>query len=159
MGKSLFVAIDETTDALGRPMFVVLAGPLDGEFLERPYLIDLVNMGQTNYCSLQQCFNSALFNLLGKDLNYELVRLFNTDGASYCIKGGRSLKELYPNLIHCLCLCHALNRVAELVRYSYPIVDKLISEVKKIFTKCAHRKAEFAAFCQVPLPPKPILTR
>ena len=159
IGKYLFVSMDEVTDSLGRPMCVVLAGPLDGDFLERPYLIDMVNLGTTNNLTVQQCINSALFKLLGGDLDYEKVRLFLTDGATYCVKAGKGLKELYPNIIHCLCLAHGLNRVAELVRYSFPKVDRFVSEVKKIFIKCARRKAEFAASCQIPLPPEPVLTR
>ena len=159
VGKFLFISMDETTDSLGRPICVVLAGPLDGDFLGRPYLIDLVNLGTTNNITVQQCINSGLFKLLGEDLEYEKVRLFLTDGAAYCVKAGKGLKELYPNIIHCLCLAHGLNRVAELVRYSFPKVDKLIAEVKKVFVKCARRRAEFTASCKVPLPPEPVITR
>ncbi len=102
VGRFLFVAIDESPGSLGRPMCMVLAGPLYGEFLERPYLIDLVNLGATNNKTVQQFDNSALFKLLSDDLNYKLVRLFNTDGAPYCVKAVKSLKALYPNMIHCL---------------------------------------------------------
>lgn len=159
MGKSLFVSINETTDRLGRPMCMVLAGPLDGDFLDRPYLIDLVNLGAANNQTVQQSVNSALFKVLGGKLSYERIRLFLTDGAAYCVKAGKGLMELYPNLIHCLCLAHGLNRVAEMVRYEFSKVDKLIAEVKKIFIKCARRRAEFTASCQIPLPPEPVLTR
>ena len=158
-GKSIFISLDETTDSMGRPMCAVLAGPLDGEFLGRPFLIDLIDLGSTNNQTVQQCVNTALFKLLGDELNYDKVRLFLMDGAAYCIKAGKSLTALYPNLIHCLCLAHGMNRVAELVRYNFPKVDLLIAEVKKIFIKCAHRRADFATTCQVPLPPKPVLTR
>lgn len=137
----------------------VLAGPLDGDFLERPYLIDFINLGAANNQTVQQCVNTALFKVLGGDLSYDKIRLFLTDGATYCVKAGKGLSQLYPNLIHCLCLAHGLNRVAELVRYEYPKVDKLIAEVKKIFVKCARRKADFTASCQIPLPPEPVLTR
>lgn len=159
VNKSIFVSIDETTDASGRAMCIVLAGPLDGEFLKRPFMIDLVNLGDTNNRTVQQCVNSALLRLLGDDLDYNSIKLFLTDGAAYCVKAGRGRASMYPNLTHCLCLAHGLNRVAELVRYNYPNVDKLISEIKKIFVKCGRRKSEFTAACKIPLPPEPILTR
>ena len=93
------------------------------------------------------------------DLEYDNVRLFLTDGAAYCLKGGRGLVSLFPNLVHVTCLAHALNRVAELARTTYPKVNLLISEVKKIFVKSGNRKREFAASCQIPLPPEPVVTR
>ena len=96
--------------------------------------------------------------MFGGDLDYEKVLLFLKDGAAYCVKAGKYLKELYPNLLHCLCLAHGLNSVAELVRYSFSKVDKLIGKIKKIFVKCARRRAEFAASCQVPLRPELVLT-
>ncbi len=144
---------------MGRPVCIVLAGPLDSTYLERPYLIDVVNLGATNNRTVQQCINSSLFQLFGGNLVYDKVLLFLTDGAAYCVKAGKGLKEMYPNLIHCLCLTHGLNCVAELVRYSFPKVDNLIAEVKKVFVKCACCKLEFAASCQVPLRPEPILAR
>jgi len=159
VNKSIFLSIDETTDSLGRPICVVLAGPLDGQFLERPFLINLVNIDSTNNQTVQQCVNSSLFKLLGEKLNYKKIRLFVTDGVAYCIKAGQGLASVYPNLIHCTCLAHGLNRVAELVRYSFPKVDQLIAEVKKVFVKCARRRADFSATCQIPLPPEPVLTR
>ena len=109
--------------------------------------------------TVQQCVNSALFKVFGGDLDYEKVLLFLTYAAAYCVKAGKCLKELYPNILHCLCLAHGLNSVAELVRYSFPKMDKLIGEIKKIFVKCARHRAKFAASCQVPLPPEPVLTQ
>lgn len=159
MGKPLFLIVDETTDCMGRAMCAILVGPLDGTFLERPYLIDLADIKSTNNQSVQQFVNSALFKFFGDDLKYDDFWLFLTDAAAYCLKAGTGLKALFPNLMHCTCLCHALNRVAEKVRYEFPKVDKLIAETKKIFVKSPRRRAEFAAECQVPLPPEPVLTR
>lgn len=157
--KSLFVAIDETTDQTGRAMCIVLAGPLDGQFLDRPYLIDVVDAMAANNKTIQQIVISALFNLFGNNLDYGEVRLFLTDGAAYCVKAGVGLKSIFPNLIHTTCLAHGLHRVAELARSCHPKVDKLISDVKKIFVKSARRRALFKASCEAPLPPEPIITR
>ena len=155
--QHLFISMDESTDSVGRPICIVLAGPLDGEYLGRPYLIDLINLGSTNNRTVQQCVNSALFKLFGAELDYEKINLFVTDAAPYCVKAGHGLGTLYPNLIHVTCLEHGLNRVAELARDTYPKIDKLIGEVKKIFVKCTRRRVEFATACQIPLPPEPVL--
>ena len=92
-------------------------------------MINFVNLGTTNNVTVQQCMNSALFKVFRGDLEYEKVLLFLTDGAAYCVKAGKCLKELYPNVLHCLCLAHGLNRVAELMRYSLLKVDKLIGKI------------------------------
>ncbi|TRY74524.1 hypothetical protein TCAL_09207, partial [Tigriopus californicus] len=47
-GTSIFVAVDETTDRTGRAMCAILAGPLDGKFLQRPFLIDLADIVRAN---------------------------------------------------------------------------------------------------------------
>jgi len=159
VGKSIYIAVDETTDCTGRAMCAILVGPLDGKSLERPFLIDLADITRANNQTVQQFVTMALFKILGDDLDYQEVKLLLTDGAHYCLKAGAGLKTLFPDLIHYTCMCHGLNRVAEKVRYTYPKVDKLISEVKKIFVKSLRRRSEFAEACQIPLPPEPILIR
>ena len=160
-GQFIYIAINKTTDSNRRPMCLVLAGSLssNNDTPSRPYMVDFVNLGTANNVKVQQCVNWALFKVFGGDLDHEKVLLFLTDGAAYCVKVGKCLEELYPNILHCLCLAHGLNRVTELVRYSFPKVDKLIDEIKKNFVKCARRRAEFAASYQVPLPPEPVLTQ
>ena len=140
-------------------MTAVLAGALDGETLERPYLILVVNVVNNNNVTLQQAIVKALHGLMGGDLDYDRVKLFLTDAAAYCCKAARGLVELFPNLLHCTCLAHGVNRVAEMARVVYPQVNLLISEVKKIFVKSGNRKRNFAASCQIPLPPEPVVTR
>jgi hypothetical protein len=47
------------------------------------------------------------------------------------IKAAKALQLLYPTMIHVTCIAHALHRVAQEVRGSYPEVDKLIANGKK----------------------------
>ena len=116
-------------------MMCILAGVLDGESLQKPFLIDLLDIKAANNKNLQQAVTSSLFKVLGSNMDYDLVLLFLTDGASYCLKAGAGLKNLFPKMIHLTCLCHGLNRVAKMVRREFPLVDQLISEVKKFFVK------------------------
>eukprot|EP00095_Tigriopus_kingsejongensis_P005329 maker-scaffold581_size130326-snap-gene-0.14 protein:Tk05329 transcript:maker-scaffold581_size130326-snap-gene-0.14-mRNA-1 annotation:"conserved hypothetical protein" len=83
------------------------------------------------------------------------------------------LKAIFPRLLHVTCLCHGLNRVAELVRVEYQcscavdhsvvwskgirrdnqLVDQFQTEVKRVFVKCARRRRDFVAQTQLALPP------
>jgi hypothetical protein len=88
------------------------------------------------------------------------VLLFVSDAALYMIKAAKALQLLYPKMIHTTCLTHALHKVAEEVRGSYPEVDKLIAKGKKIFTKSPLRVRKFKVETPtLPLPPQPIVTR
>ena len=60
--------------------------------------------------------------------------LFVSDAVPYMIRAAKALQLRDPKMIHVTCLMHALHRVNEEVRGSYPEVDKLIANRKKIFT-------------------------
>lgn len=86
--------------------------------------------------------------------------IFVTDAAPYMIKVAKGLQMLYPKMVHVTCLAHALHRVAEEVRGSYPEVDKFIANGKKIFIKAPLRLQKFKEQApSLPCPPQPILTR
>lgn len=63
------------------------------------------------------------------------VLLFVTDAAPYMVAAARALNVLYPKMIHLTCTAHGLHRVADFVKDKFDDVNKLISNVKKIFTK------------------------
>ena len=85
--------------------------------------------------------------------------LFVTDAAPYVIKAAKALQLLYPKMIHVTSLAHALHKVAEEVRGSYPEVDKLNANGKKIFIKSPLRVQKFKEEAPTQaLPPQPIVT-
>ncbi|QQP53102.1 Uncharacterized protein FKW44_005454 [Caligus rogercresseyi] len=110
--QRLFVLVDKC----GRAMTAVLSGPLDGRFKDRSFLLDL---------------------LFGENFDYNSLHLLVTDEATYCLKAGRGLKELFPNMMYVTCICHALNRE---------------------FVKAPRRKKALAASGQLPPVPEPYLT-
>ncbi|QQP39560.1 Putative LOC100902024, partial [Caligus rogercresseyi] len=126
-------------------MTAVLSGPLDGRFMDRPFLLDLLDILAANNKNIKQAVTGTLFKVFGEDLDFNSLHLLITEGATYCLKAGRGLKELFPNMMHVACICHALIRVAELVRYEFPLVDELISEIKKVFVKAPRRNKALAA--------------
>lgn len=90
----------------------------------------------------------------------EKVLLMVSDAAAYMVKAASTLKVFYGQLIHCTCLAHGLNRIAETIRLQFPLVNKLISSGKKIFLKAPLRIEMFRQrLPDIPLPPEPVLTR
>ncbi|PNF33844.1 hypothetical protein B7P43_G08338 [Cryptotermes secundus] len=63
-------------------------------------------------------------------------------------------------MTHLTCFAHGLHRVAETIHAHFPLVDKLVSSVKKVSVKAPYREEAFKGVAQsVPLPPEPFLTR
>ena len=80
--------------------------------------------------------------------------------SAYMLSARKTLKDLYPKLIHTTCLAHGLHRVVETIREQNPEVNKLISVGKKIFLKAPKRVDAFKKHLPgVSLPPEPVSTR
>ncbi|XP_067007288.2 uncharacterized protein [Anabrus simplex] len=76
------------------------------------------------------------------------------------IKAGKSLKLLYPKMLHVTCLAHTMHRVAEELHEKSSSVNSVVSSVKKIFVKAPSRVCAFKMMHpELLLPPEPILTR
>ncbi|QQP36603.1 Putative LOC100902024, partial [Caligus rogercresseyi] len=129
--EDLFLLLDESKDPKGRAMTAVLIGPLDGRFDSRPYLINVVDIKEANSKTIVTTVVDNLQNVLGEHFSPSRFKLLVTDEAAYCVKAAKSLKTSFPEMIHVTCLAHGIHRVAELVRFQFPNVNELISEVKK----------------------------
>ncbi|CAI6372430.1 unnamed protein product [Macrosiphum euphorbiae] len=76
------------------------------------------------------------------------------------VKAGSAIQTFFPKMLHVTCLAHALHRVAEQIRSDFPLVDKLISSVKKVFLKCPARINIFKDEApELSSPPEPVITR
>jgi hypothetical protein len=108
------------------------------------FLLPCEVLERVNNSSIAVVFDDAM-NLLGPDkVEREYVLLFVSDAAPYMIKAAKALQLLYPETIHVTCLAHALQRVAEELRGSYPEVHQLIAKGKKIFIKSPFRVQGYA---------------
>lgn len=152
----VWISIDETTDMVGRYVANLLVGVLNERQFVRPHLIAVKFLSQTNSETVSRFVNKELINF---GIENTQVLLLVTDAAPYMLKAGKQLAIFYPNLIHVTCVCHALNRICEEIRFLFPLIDQLISSVKKIFTKAPSRILKYKEMCDLPLPPTPILTR
>eukprot|EP00096_Caligus_rogercresseyi_P008862 TRINITY_DN287_c0_g1_i17.p1 TRINITY_DN287_c0_g1~~TRINITY_DN287_c0_g1_i17.p1 ORF type:complete len:283 (+),score=8.15 TRINITY_DN287_c0_g1_i17:39-887(+) len=158
-GKDVYISLDETRDIKDRPMTAVLMGSLDGDNPTKPYLIDLLNVGSLNHLKVFNLVRKNVDHFLGPDYQASQLKLFISDGASYCVKAAGELKKSFPKVIHVTCLAHGFHRLAEFCRNENPEANLFVGEMKKLFLFSASRKRKFTDSLQVPLPPSPVITR
>ena len=86
----------------------------------------------------------------------ENFSLFLIDAARYTSLAGKTLKELYPSLMHVNCLAHFLHNCA--MRAHFKNVDEVITTIKAATIKNKDRKKDFHD-AGLPSPPDPVITR
>ena len=157
-GEPIWVGVDETTDSTGRFVAHVMVGKLKADQYHRPYLLDCVFLDHVNSSTISRFVNDSLRRMWSV-FKCENFKILISDAAAYMVKSGKELKVFYPNLLHLTCFAHAVHRVCEQVREMFPIVNDLISTVKKVFLKAPSRILIWKENCSLSLPPQPILTR
>ena len=71
---------------------------------------------------------------------------------------GKTLKELYPSLMHVTCVAHLLHNCAMRVRAHFKNIDEIIAMIKAATIKNEDRKKNFHD-AGLPSPPDPVITR
>ena len=71
---------------------------------------------------------------------------------------GKTLKELYPSLMHVTCVAHLLHTCAISVRAHFKNIDEIIATIKAATIKNQDRKKDFHD-AGLPSPPGPVITR
>jgi hypothetical protein len=157
----IWFSVDETTDVCGRYIANLIIGILHEESPTKAFLIASKELEKTNSNTVTKFVHDELTKcFLPNPVPSEKILLMVSDAAAYMIKAASNLKIFYTNLIHCTCLAHGLNRVAETIRLQFPLVNTLISQGKKIFLKAPLRVQIFKEKMPgIPLPPQPVLTR
>jgi hypothetical protein len=150
--------MDETTDKCERKVLNILVGVLNGEPL-KPMLLDVVFMDETNHTTVQQAFMKCCQILWPEIIDYKKALLLMTDQASYMVLAGKNFKSFFPNLNHITCIAHALNRVCSSIQENLKLVNKLISNMKKVLLNSKSKEAVYREITGLKLPPTPVLTR
>ena len=126
----------------------------------KPFLIDVQYTATTNHATVAHIVVQALKGVLGEQDKFDKVLLLLSDSAAYMHKMATGMSALLPNCLHVTCLAHGLHRIAETVRTLFNDVDALIANAKKVFRKAPRRISLFKEKNpDLPLPPKPCLTR
>uniref|UniRef100_A0A6P7FYT2 Uncharacterized protein LOC114334130 n=1 Tax=Diabrotica virgifera virgifera TaxID=50390 RepID=A0A6P7FYT2_DIAVI len=140
-----------------------LIGCLNKSAPGKYYLIACKQLDKVNHVTMVRFINDTFMNFfLPEIVPTNKILLMVSNAASYMVKAGQQLlKVLYPNLVHVTCLAHGLNRVVEEIRNSFPTVNSLISNVKKIFLKSPLRIQIYKEKLPINthLSPEPIITR
>ncbi|KAL3103911.1 hypothetical protein niasHT_022426 [Heterodera trifolii] len=156
-GSFYWCSVDETTDKAGRFIANLLLGKLDGQKWHAPKLVSVKVLDKVNSGSVARFVNEGIERC---GVNRENALLICTDAAAYMRKMSTDLKVFYPNLLSVTCLAHGLHRIAEKIRDQFPNVDRLIAKTKAVFVKAPYRIKTFRdKMPDLPLPPKPVLTR
>ena len=92
------------------------------------------------------------------EIKRENFSLFLTDAARYMSSAGKTLKELYPSLMHVTCVAHLLHNCAMRVRAHFINTDEVIATIKAATIKNKGRKKDFHD-AGLPSPPDPVITR
>ena len=88
----------------------------------------------------------------------ENFSLLLTDAAWYMSLAGKTLKELYPSLMHVTCVAHLLHNYAMHVRAHFKNIDEIIATIKAATIKNKDREKYFHD-AGLPSPPDPLITR
>ena len=157
----LWISIDETTDSKQRHLMNLMCGAMRESTKSKGYLIGSRFLNKTKSEDYEEAILSILKEYWNIDDIREKILLIVTDRARTMLKVVRELRSKYFNkAIHKTCFAHAVHNISELIRQKYSKVDKFVSNVKKSFTKCPENIRIFRNVTgNLPLPPKPVLTR
>ena len=129
----------------------VLVGSLDAP--NQTFLVDchpLDSGSNVNSSIILRTVDDILRQL---EIKRENFLLFLTNAAWYMSLSGKTLKGLYPSLMHVTCVAHLLHNCAMRVRAHFKNIDKIIATIKN-----KDRKKDFHD-AGLPSPPDHVITR
>ena len=87
--------------------------------------------------------NSGIILHTVDDIKHENFLLFLTDATWYRSFAGKTLKELYPSLMHVNCVAHLLHNCTMRVRAHFKNIDEVIATIKAATIKNKDCKKDF----------------
>ena len=152
--KKIFLIVNEAEVAKQKHISV-LVGSLDAPnqtFLVNCHPLD--SGRNVNSSIILHTVNDILRQL---EIKRENFSLFLTDAARYMSSAGKTLKELYPSLMHVTCVAHLLHNCAMRVRAHFKNIDE-VATIKAATIKNKDREKDFHD-AGLPSPPDPVITR
>ena len=153
--KNFFLIVDEAKVAKQK-YISVLVGSLDAP--DQTFLVNchpLDSGRNVNSSIILHTVNDILRQL---EIKRENFSLFVTDAARYMSSAGKTLKELYPSLMHVTCVAHLLHNCAMRVRAHFKNIDEVIATIKAATIKNKDRKKDFHD-AGLPSSPDPVITK
>ena len=153
--KTIFLIVDEAEIAKQK-YISVLVGSLDAP--NQTFLVDCHLLDSSSHVNSSIILLTVDDILRQLEIKHENFSLFFTDAARYMSWAGKTLKELYPSLMHVTCVAHLLHNCATRVRAYFKNIDKIIATIKAATIKNNDRKKDFHD-AGLPSPPDPVITR
>ena len=134
----------------------VLVGSLDAP--NQTFLVDCHPLDSGSNVNSSIILHTVDDILRQLEIKRENFSLFLTDAARYMFLAGKTLKELYPSLMHITCVAHLLHNCAMRVRAHFKNIDQIIATIKAASIKNKVRKKDFHD-AGLPSPRDPVVTR
>ena len=148
--KKMFLIVDEAEIAKQK-YISVLVGSVDAP--NQTFLVDCHPLDSGSNVNSGIILHTVDDILRQLEIKCENFSLFLTDTARYMFLAGKTLKKLYPSLMHVTCFAHLLHNCAMRVRAHLKNIDEIIATIK-----IKGRKKDFHD-AGLPSPPDPVITR
>ena len=132
----------------------VLAGSLDAP--NQTFLVNYHPLDSDRNVNSSIILHTVDDILRQLEIKRENFSLFLTDAVQHMSSAGKTLKELYPSLMHVTCVAHLLHNCAMRVRAHFKNIDEVIATIKAATIKNKDRKKDFHD-AGLPSPPDPEL--
>ena len=153
--KQIFLIVDEA-EVAKQKCINVLVGSLDTP--NDTFLIDCLSLERGNNVNSSIILHTVDDILRQLETKRENFALLLTDAARYMSLAGKTLKELYPFLMHVTCVAHLLHNCAMRVRAYFKNIDEVVAMIKAATIKNKDRKNDFHK-AGLLSPPDPVITR
>ena len=134
----------------------VLVGSLDAP--NQAFLVDCHPLDSGSNVNSSIILHTVDDILRQLEIKRENFSLFLTDAARYMPLAGKTLKELYPSLMHVTCVAHLLHNCAMRVRAHFKNIDEIITTMKAATIKNKDGKKDFHD-AGLPSSPDPVITK
>ena len=155
MTKKDFLIVDEA-EVVKQKYMNVLEGSLD--VLNQTFLVDCHSLESGNNVNSSIILHTADDILRQREIKRENFSLFLTDATRYMSLIRKTLKELYPSLMHVNCVAHLLHNCTMGVRTHFENNDEVIASIKATTIKNENRKKDFHD-AGLPSLAEPVITR
>lgn len=162
--KPVVIFCDETTDRMGRCVFAVLIGTLEGSVVQQLYLGSCSFLPTANATICTQAIVDTL-----KDLEIQYANVFSmcTDSAPYMKKCADCLTTIIgEHMVPFTCWAHKFNLLGEIWQTNLTDLNTVVAKVKNIFRNSRKLKNQYKDYLVQHYPelspnlyPIPVLTR
>lgn len=164
--QKVVLMCDETTDRMGRCVFIVLIRVLTGNSEQRVFVGGVKELMNANGA---ECSRAILSVIAEYEIKYEDIVGVITDSARYMTKCVDSIRILFSgDMAHIQCWAHKLNIVASLWSSSLSELNTCVQNAKSAFVNTRKRKHRYYSFLSAKYPtdpgkpklfPSPVMTR